>query len=149
MPVLGQPIPQSSDNVAFEGGYDPNANQMAAKELDSSQTANSTTYGPQRVVISAVAGGIAAAASQPTATTANADTAWAFAQKVNHVLIQNNTTATVQFDFETTANAGSPIIAPGSIFFFDIKVTAVHLFTAAIQNINGATAGNIVIRGWL
>jgi hypothetical protein len=149
MSTLGLNIPQSADNVDFEGGYDPNANAVAAKELDSSQTQNNTTYGPQRVVISAVAGYVAAAAAQPSATVANTDTSWSFSVKVNHLLIQNNTTANVQFDFDTATSLGSPLLYPGQMLLLDVKVTAVHLLTAAIQNINGSTAGNIVIRGWL
>ena len=69
MSTLGLNIPQSANSVNFEGGYDPNANAVATKELDSSTTANNTTYGPQRVVISAVAGYVAAAGGQPANTT--------------------------------------------------------------------------------
>jgi hypothetical protein len=149
MSTLGLNIPQSADGVDFEGGYDPNANAVAAKELDSSTTQNNTTYGPQRVVISAVAGYVAAAGGNPTATTGGSDTSWSFASKVNHLLIQNNTTANVQFDLDTATSAGSPLLYPGQMLLLDVKCTAVHLLTAANQNINGTTAGNIVIRGWL
>lgn len=149
MSTLGLNIPQSANSVNFEGGYDPNANAVATKELDSSTTANNTTYGPQRVVISAVAGYVAAAASQPANTTGGSDTSWSFASKVNHLLFQNNTSANVQFDFDTATTNGSPILFAGQMLLLDVKVTAVHLRTAANQNINGSTAANIVLRGWL
>src|SRR5579859_2052570 len=147
MPVLNLNIPQSSDGVAFEGGYDPGANATGVKELDSTTTASGTTRGPLRVVTSALNGLIGAAAAQPTATTANTDTSWSFASQVRHVLIQNNTTANVQFNFDAAVTAGSAILAPGYTLTADLRVTAVHLLTASGQNINGLTAGNIVVWG--
>jgi hypothetical protein len=97
----------------------------------------------------AYSGVIGAASGAPTATTATTDTAWTFASRVNHVLLQNNTTANLQYEFDTTASAGSPILAPGATFVADLQVTAIHLYTAAAQNINGTVAGNIVLRGWV
>lgn len=149
MPTLGLPIPQSSDSVAFEGGYDAGNNRTAVKQLDSSTTANGTTYGPQLVVTSALSGYVATALGQPTATTANTDTAWSFAQTVNHILIQNNTTDPLNFEFETAATAGSLVLPATTSFRMDLKVTTIHFLTPAVQNINGSAADNIVIRGWL
>lgn len=149
MPTMGVSIAQSSDAVVFEGGYDPNLVQTAAKELDSSQTVAGTTYGPQRVVTSAVANYIATATSQPTATVVNTDTSWSFASKVNHLLLQNNSSAPIQFELDATSTAGSPILTSGNqMMLLDVKCTAIHLYTSAVTNINGTAAGNIVIRGW-
>jgi hypothetical protein len=151
MSTLGKAIPQSGDGIAFEGGYDPTADATATREIDNSASGGSpaTTYGPLRVVTSALNGVIGPAGGQPTATTGGSDTSWSFSKQVRHVMIQNNTSANVQFNFEAAATAGSPILAPGSTLFFDLRVTAVHLLTAANQNINGTSAGNIVVWGWM
>ena len=149
MPTLNKPIPQSSDGIALEGGYEPTTDSTGAKELDSVTTANGTTRGPQRVVTSALNGVIGPAASQPTATTAGSDTSWSFASQVRHIFIQNNTSAIVQFAFDAASSVGAPILLPGATFTADLRVTAVHLFTVAIQQINGTAAGNIVVWGWL
>ncbi len=87
-------------------------------------------------------------AGAPTATMATLDTPWQFSAQANHLLIQNNTTANLQFECDTPASPGSPILAPGATFVADLQVLVVHLYTAAAQNINGTTSGNIVIRGW-
>lgn len=97
----------------------------------------------------AVAGYIALASNAPTNTTAATDTAVPFAATVGHWLLQNNTSANVQFELDATASAGSPILAPGATWTSDVPVSSIHLYTAANQNINGTAAGNIVVKGWL
>lgn len=141
-------IPLSLDNYAFEGGYDPTAVLAGTKELDSTTTASSTTYGPLRVVTSALNGIVGAAAAQPTATNVGTDTSWSFSAQIRHLFVQNNTSANVQFSLDAATSAGSPVITPGATFTADIRVTAVHLLTAAAQNINGTTGGNIIVWGW-
>ena len=148
MPTLNKPVPQTSDSVAFEGGYEPTSDSTGAVELDSVATANGTTRGPYRVVTSALNGIIGPASSQPTQTSVGSDTSWSFAQQVRHVFIQNNTSGNVQFCFDAATSGGSPILAPGETFSADLRVTAVHLLTAAAQNINGTSGGNIVVWGW-
>jgi hypothetical protein len=143
MPTLNKNIPLSADSVAFEGGYDPATDSTGAKELDSVTVASGTTRGPQRVVTSALNGIIGPAGGAPTATGVGTDTSWSFASQVRHLFIQNNTSANVQFSLDATTSAGSPIISPGSTFLADIRVTAVHLLTAAAKNINGTSANNI------
>lgn len=147
MPVLGQPIPQSSDNVAFEGGYDVANNRTATKQIINSQQANNTTYGPQLVVSSAVNGAIAAS-SPPAATITNTDVLYTFSAQVNHILIQNNATVSIQFDLDAVATAGSLVLVAGQTFEMDIMATVVHLYAPAVININGSSLPNIVIRGW-
>jgi hypothetical protein len=148
MATLNKNIPQSLDSIAFEGGYDPTSDSVGAKELDSVTIASSTTRGPLRVVVSALNGIIGPAAAQPTTTNVGTDTSWSFTSQVRHLMIQNNTSANVQFSLDVAATAGSPILTPGATFFADIRVTAVHLLTAAAQNINGTSAGNIIVWGW-
>lgn len=67
----------------------------------------------------------------------------------NHVMIQNNTGANIQWELDVVTSAGSPVLATGQTLFLDVAHSAVHLLTAANQNINGAISGNIVIRSWL
>jgi len=137
--------PTDANNVVYEGGYDPGGAVSVARELDS----NANGCGPERVVTSAMDGIIGPALSQPTQTTAGADTAWSFAQKVRHIMIQNNTAGNVQFSPDAVTSAGSPILASGGTLFFDLRVTTMHLLTASAQNINGTSAGNIVVWGWM
>lgn len=89
--------------------------------------------------------------SNPAATTGGADYtfAWANGATVNHVLLQNNTAAVVNYDIDQAASAGSITLAAGATVFLDITMSALHLFTAANENVNGATSGNIVVRGLL
>lgn len=149
MPTLNQICPTTADGYKFEGGYVPSVDNVASRELDSLTINNGTYYGPERVVTSALNGIIGPAASQPTATTANTDTSWSFAQQVRHGIIQNKTQANVYFSLDTGATVGSLVLAPGSSFPFDCRVTTVHLLTPATQNINGAADGNIVVWGWM
>ncbi len=97
----------------------------------------------------ASAGAVAGAGTPPTTTNVGADTAYTFNTQVNHILIQNNTTANMHFDLDVASSLGSQILAPGSTFLADMQVTTLHLYTAAAQNINGTVSGNIVVRGWL
>jgi len=82
-------------------------------------------------------------------TTATTDYAYTWANQINHLMLQNNTGANIQWELDSAATAGSPVLATGQTLFLDVQCTAIHLYTAAQQNVNGSTAGNIVIRGWL
>ncbi len=68
---------------------------------------------------------------------------------VNHVMLQNNTAAAVTYDIDAVTTAGSLQLAAGATIILDITMTTLHLRTAATQNVNGAAAANIVVRGWL
>ena len=90
-----------------------------------------------------------AATSPPSATNAGSDTSYIFSQTVNHVLIQNNTSANLNYAFDVAASAGSYLLVPGAFVVWDRLCTVLHLYTAAAQNINGTSAGNIVVEGTL
>lgn len=98
-------------------------------------------------------GEVALYASNPTALTANTDAAvkWGASgtTQVNHVLIANNTTTNINYRLDAATTAGSDVILPNGKMILDIPVTALHLQSAAASNINGTTAGNIVVIGWL
>lgn len=93
--------------------------------------------------------GYVALSSSPAQTNAGSDTTCTFSKQVNCVILQNNTTATVNYAFDTTASAGSLALAAGQTLVYAKRVTAVHLFTASAQNINGTSSGNIVLLGEL
>lgn len=99
------------------------------------------------------AGYVAAYASNAANTTAATDYSFKWGAsgttQVNHVLLNNNTAANIQYELDTAANAGSPVLASGASILLDVPVTALHLYTAANQNVNGASASNIVVRAWL
>jgi hypothetical protein len=93
--------------------------------------------------------GYIAATSPPSTTNAGSDTAYTFSSQINRVIIQNNTSANLNFDFDQAASAGSFLCLPGTMIIYPKKCTALHLYTAAAQNINGSTSGNIIVRGAL
>ena len=90
-----------------------------------------------------------AASSPPSATNAGSDTPYTFSSQVNRVILQNNTSANVNYAFDTAATAGSLVLVPSALLVYPKKCTVLHLYTAAAQNINGSTAGNIVVLGAL
>ncbi len=67
----------------------------------------------------------------------------------NHVMIQNNSAANLNFDLDVAATAGSPVLGPNQILFLDWQTTVLHLLQTGTPNINGTTANNIVIRASL
>lgn len=104
----------------------------------------------QQDFVNVSTGTIVAATSPPTATNAGTDTSYTFSTTVHHIIIQNNTTAIAYCDFDVAATVGSFAVYPnGQMIVFDIPCTILHLYTAAAQNVNGSTVGNIVIRGWV
>ena len=68
---------------------------------------------------------------------------------VNHIMLQNNTASSLNWDLDTAANAGSPVLAAGQTVFLDVQTTVLHLFQAGTPNVNGTSSGNIVVRAWL
>lgn len=98
---------------------------------------------------STIQGVVAAAATNAAATTAGADYTFAWsAATVNHVLLQNNTAAALNYEVDAAATAGSMTLAAGAGVFLDVTMGALHLLTAGVQNVNGTVAGNIVVRAW-
>lgn len=91
-------------------------------------------------------GALTATAGNTTANTAYSAT---FAQQVNHVLIANNTTANINYEFENAATAGSDVLAPGQKLLLDVQCLTVSILTTSVVAVNGSAAGNIVVRGWL
>jgi len=90
------------------------------------------------------------ASSNGANTTAATDYAFTWSNgPVNHVMVQNNTSANVQWELDASTSNGSPILAPGATLLFDVALTTLHLLTAANQNVNGSSASNIVVKGWL
>ncbi|SRR6266704_651851 len=91
--------------------------------------------------------GYIAATSPPSATNAGSDTPYTFSSQVQRIIIQNNTSANVNFAFDVAASLGSLLLVPGAMLVYPKKCTVLHIFTAAAQNINGTTVGNIVVLG--
>jgi hypothetical protein len=86
-------------------------------------------------------------------TTGGADYAFAWGTNANpivirHLMIQNNTGANISWDLDVITTAGSPILATGQTLFLDVVCAVLHLQSAANQNVNGTSSGNICIRAW-
>jgi hypothetical protein len=119
--------------------------------VDSSGNPVSSSF-PLSISLSAVSGYVAASNGNAAATTGGTDYSFKWgtgSTVINHLFIQNNTTANVQWELDAATSAGSPILTPGQSVFLDVQTTVLHLLTAANQNINGSLANNIVVRGWL
>ena len=69
--------------------------------------------------------------------------------QVNHLMIQNNSGATLNWELDATATAGSPTLANGSTVFLDVQTSTLHLLQTGTPAVNGTSSGNIVVRGWL
>lgn len=93
--------------------------------------------------------GYTALSSPAAQTSAGSETQYTFSSQISRVILQNNTTANVMYAFDATASLGSLVLAPGQTLIYPKKVTVVHLYTAAAQNVNGTSAGNIVLLGAL
>lgn len=88
-------------------------------------------------------------ASNLANTTGGADYTYSWqVATVNHIMLQNNTGAALQFEIDKATSNGSPILATGQTIFLDIKTATLHLLTAANENVDGTVAGNIVVRAW-
>lgn len=117
---------------------------------------NSATPGVSNPVFTAPVaqqGYVAAYGSNAAATTGGADYLFKWGvggtTQVNHVMIQNNTGANVQWDLDTATSSGSPVLATGQTIFLDVQCTILHLLSAANQNVNGSSSSNICVKGWL
>ena len=93
--------------------------------------------------------GYVALSSPPAQTNAGTETVLTFSQQVNNVSIYNGTSSNINYAFNETVTAGSLVLAPGYQLDKSKQVTTVHLLTASAQNINGSSAGNIVVKGAL
>jgi hypothetical protein len=115
------------------------------------QFGGSTLSNTNPVPVQAVAqANYVALTSPPTATNAGSDTTCTFSSQVNYVTIINATGADVHYAFDVAATLGSSVLPNGqAILQLPKKVTAVHFYTAAAQNINGSTAGNLTLLGEL
>lgn len=98
---------------------------------------------------SAQTGYVAASAGNAAALTANTDYTFTWASQVNHVMLQNNSAASINWDLDVATTAGSPVLAAGQTLFLDVQTTVLHLQSTGTPNVNGSSASNVVVRGWL
>src|SRR5579872_3501948 len=108
------------------------------------------------ILNSASTGYVSAWGSNPAALTSNTDAAFKWGAsgttQVNHIMVQNNSSNSIQWDLDVATNAGSPVlgnVAPGNTLFLDVQTTAFHLQSLGTPNLNGSSSNNVVIRGWL
>lgn len=108
------------------------------------------------VLNSAATGYVSAYGSNAAALTANTDYLFKWGAggttQVNHIMIQNNSSINIQWDLDTATSAGSPVLSNTlgqNTIFLDVQTTAVHIQGNGTPNVNGTSASNIVVRGWL
>lgn len=103
------------------------------------------------LLVDIAAGGPVGGAKQtPTsaALAANTDQAFAFDPPVNHIYLKNNSSVAVNWETDATTTLGSDILQPGQGVALDVPCTNMHLQSTGTPTVNGAAAGNIVLRGW-
>lgn len=116
---------------------------------------NSIAVGNNAVPVlnSAATGYVSAYGSNASALTSATDYAFKWGSggstQVNHIMLQNNTATALNWDLDVTATAGSPVLNAGATLFIDVQTTVLHLYQAGTPNVNGTSASNIVVRGWL
>ncbi len=91
------------------------------------------------LVHSNAAGANTALSTPPTTTNAGTDTVLTFSATVNHWTLQNNSNAVLYYNLDAAASTGTLVLQPGAQVWWDWPVTAVHAYTAAAINVNGAT----------
>lgn len=139
--------PTGSDTVPLSSGLVPGTTNMIPISGANVYTDSNGNQYTILVVEDIEPAGYVSLTSPPSTTTASTDTPFTFASQVNHVILQNNTSANVWFAFDTVATIGSLLLVPGSMLIYAKKVSVVHLYTVAATNVNGTAAGNIVLLG--
>ena len=91
--------------------------------------------------------GYVALVSPPAQTNAGSETTLTFAETVTQVTVQNNTSSVVNVAFDSAASAGSFTVPAGATLIAEKQCSALHVYTAAAQNVNGTSANNIVVLG--
>lgn len=150
--VIGHVVSDTGSTTAVT---QPTAANLNATATVQAVTGTSLAVGSNGLPVLATSapGYVAAYGSNPTALTSNTDAAFKWGAggttQVNHVMIQNNTASSLNWDLDVATSAGSPTLAAGQTLFLDVQCTAVHLQQTGTPNINGTAASNIVVRGWL
>src|SRR3954466_5157023 len=141
-----QPVSGTVTTNAGTGNMGSNLTQVAG---------NNVAVGNNAVPVlnSAATGYVAAWGSNPAALTSATDYSFKWGAggttQVNHILLQNNTASSLNWDLDATATGGSPTLASGQTLFLDVQTSTLHLFQAGTPNVNGTASGNIAVRGWL
>ena len=149
-PALGTAGSASGDVLSVQGIA--SMTPLAANVSQVNGTALSNAN-PVPTLVTAQTGYVSAYGSNPATTGTNTDVAFKWGAGgttlVNHIMINNNSGANINYDLDVATSAGSPVLATGQTVFFDVQTTAVHIQAASSYNLNGTSSGNIVIRGWL
>jgi len=108
------------------------------------------------VLNSAATGYVAAYGSNAAALTANTDYLFKWGAggttQVNHIMIQNNSSILINWDLDVATSAGSPVLsntAGVNTLFLDVQTSILHIQGNGTPNVNGTSASDIVVRGWL
>ena len=126
-PNTGQPYGEAVI-VDETGGYPLNVNSAGQAQVEDIEQA-----------------GYVALTSPPTNTNAAADTALAFPQQVNRLILQNTSSQNVYYDFDQTASTASFVLQPGAFLSYPKKHTNPHLYTVSAVPLNAANG--ILVRG--
>lgn len=83
------------------------------------------------------------------ALTASADTLFTFASQVKHLFLENKSAADAYYNLDVAASPGTYYLPAGALRILDLPCTILHLYSTAATPVNGATAANIAVGGWI
>lgn len=116
-----------------------------------SGTVNIGNYPPvQNTNMYAVAGAVGTNQANGSTITANTAFEIIFNQQVHHIMIENNTSAAIQFELDAVTFAGSMHLSnssPGNQIMLDIACTNLYILSTVNTVYNGTSGVNV--RGWL
>lgn len=116
-----------------------------------SGTVNIGNYPPvQNTNMYAAAGAVGTNQANGSTITANTAFEIIFNQQVHHIMIENNTSAAIQFELDAVTFAGSMHLSnssPGNQIMLDIACTNLYILSTVNTVYNGTSGVNV--RGWL
>lgn len=83
----------------------------------------------------------------PAALYPGIDVAYDFVMPVRHILLQNNTSFTIYFEFDLPVKPGSLQLAPGAIMRADMHIHTMHLLCFTAVNVNNTEGACLILRG--
>jgi hypothetical protein len=99
--------------------------------------------------VNAAAGDAVLLEAPPANLSAGAATALGFLTGIRHLEVQNNSSEVKTIEVDgSAATPGSWELQPGDAYFIDATIAAISIYGASATPLNGAVAGNVVVRGF-
>jgi len=149
--ISGNPISTTNpvpENIAQVGGSTLALGQNTmANSLPVTLASNQATNGNPLGIQDIEQAGYIALVSPPVNTSTGSDTALTFSSQVNRIILQNNYSATIYFDFDQVSSTSSFALLPGMLLSYPKKCTVSHIYTSVAVPLNAANG--LIVRGAL